>query len=102
MVLLVAGGGWAATLARGSAGVFGALSLIAIVLLLFKSIEDVFNEIWGVRRGRSLVMRELFALRLNGFQRLRRIARSQIRRETRGSRARLDLPDQLFAGGRVG
>jgi len=41
----------------GSAGVFGALSLIVIVLLLFKSIEDAFNEIWGVRTGRSFVMR---------------------------------------------
>lgn len=44
----------------GSAGVFGALSLIVIVLLLFKSIEDAFNEIWGVRMGRSLVMRIVF------------------------------------------
>ncbi len=38
-------------------GVVGALLLIIIVLFLFKSIEDVFNEIWGVRRGRSLLMR---------------------------------------------
>jgi membrane protein len=38
-------------------GVVGALLLVIIVLLLFKSIEDVFNEIWGVRRGRSLFMR---------------------------------------------
>lgn len=38
-------------------GVVGALLLVVIVLLLFKSIEDVFNEIWGVRRGRSLLMR---------------------------------------------
>jgi membrane protein len=41
-------------------GVVGALSLVIIVLLLFKSIEDVFNEIWGVRRGRSLLMRVAF------------------------------------------
>jgi len=41
-------------------GVIGALSLIVIVLLLFKSIEDVFNDIWGVRRGRSLLMRVVF------------------------------------------
>jgi membrane protein len=40
-----------------AAGVVGALLLVMIVLLLFKSIEDVFNEIWGVRRGRSLLMR---------------------------------------------
>jgi membrane protein len=44
----------------GSAGVFGALSLILIVLLLFKTVEDAFNEIWGVRVGRSLVMRVVF------------------------------------------
>jgi membrane protein len=43
-----------------SAGVVGALSLIAIVLLLFKSIEDAFNDIWGVRLGRSLLMRVVF------------------------------------------
>jgi len=44
----------------GSAGVFGALSLILIVLLLFKTVEDAFNEIWGVHAGRSLVMRVVF------------------------------------------
>ena len=44
----------------GSAGVFGALSLIFIVLLLFKSVEDAFNDIWGVRLGRSLLMRVVF------------------------------------------
>ena len=43
-----------------SAGVFGALSLILIVLFLFKSIEDAFNDIWGVRLGRSLLMRVVF------------------------------------------
>jgi membrane protein len=41
-------------------GVVGALSLIVIVLFLFKAIEDVFNEIWGVRSGRSIPMRILF------------------------------------------
>jgi membrane protein len=41
----------------GSAGALGASSLIVIVLLLFKSIEDAFNDIWGVRHGRSLLMR---------------------------------------------
>ena len=41
----------------GSAGAFGVLSLIFIVLLLFKSIEDTFNDIWGVRQGRSMLMR---------------------------------------------
>ena len=44
----------------GSAGVFGALSLILIVLLLFKSVEDAFNDIWGIRLGRSVLMRVVF------------------------------------------
>ena len=44
----------------GSAGVLGAFSLILIVLLLFKSIEDAFNDIWGVRASRSLVTRVVF------------------------------------------
>jgi membrane protein len=44
----------------GSGGVFGTISLILIVLLLFKSIEDAFNDIWGVRTGRSLVVRVVF------------------------------------------
>ena len=41
----------------GSAGVLGGLSLILIVLLLFKSIEDEFNAIWGVHTGRAWLMR---------------------------------------------
>lgn len=44
----------------GFGGVFGAISLIIIVLLLFKSIEDAFNDIWGVRVGRSVVVRVVF------------------------------------------
>jgi membrane protein len=44
----------------GSAGVLGALSLILIVLLLFKSIEDAFNDIWGVRNGRSVMVRIVY------------------------------------------
>ena len=40
-----------------TAGAVGALLLVLIVLFLFKSIEDAFNDIWGVRRGRTLVMR---------------------------------------------
>jgi membrane protein len=44
----------------GSAGVVGVLSLIGIVLLLFKSIEDAFNDIWGIHQGRSLLMRVVF------------------------------------------
>lgn len=41
----------------GSVGVFGVLSLILIVLLLFSSIEDAFNDIWGVRTGRGWLTR---------------------------------------------
>jgi membrane protein len=44
----------------GTAGVVGAVLLVAIVLFLFKSIEDAFNDIWGVRRGRTLIMRVTF------------------------------------------
>ncbi len=47
--------------ARSSAlGVVGALSLVLIVLFLFKSIEDAFNDIWGVRRGRTILGRVVF------------------------------------------
>lgn len=41
----------------GAGGAFGAISLILVVLLLFKSIEDAFNDIWGVRTGRSVLVR---------------------------------------------
>lgn len=44
----------------GSAGVFGIFSLIIVVLLLFKSVEDAFNDIWGVRQGRSVVLRIIY------------------------------------------
>ncbi|MEY2877716.1 MAG: hypothetical protein RLZZ15_96 [Verrucomicrobiota bacterium] len=53
-------GGFIANARSGSAGVLGALSLVFIVLLLFKSIEDAFNDIWGVRLGRSLLMRIVY------------------------------------------
>jgi len=43
-----------------SAGALGALSLIIVVLFVLNSIEDVFNEIWGVRRGRHWLMRVVF------------------------------------------
>jgi membrane protein len=52
-----------------TAGFVGAVLLVVIVLFLFKSIEDAFNEIWGVRRGRTLIMRVAFywtALTLGG------------------------------------
>jgi membrane protein len=38
-------------------GVVSTISLILIVLLLFTSVEQVFNDIWGVRRGRSWLVR---------------------------------------------
>ncbi len=44
----------------GSAGTVGFFSLVIIVLLLFKTVEDTFNEIWGVRSGRSLLMRVVY------------------------------------------
>ena len=44
----------------GSAGALSLSSLLLIVLLLFKSIEDTFNDIWGVRQGRSLLTRIVF------------------------------------------
>ncbi|MDR1280007.1 MAG: YihY family inner membrane protein [Opitutaceae bacterium] len=40
-----------------TAGVVGVITLIVIVLQLFTTVENVFNEIWGVRRGRSWTMR---------------------------------------------
>lgn len=43
---------------RSSAGgAVSTLSLILIVLLLFTSVEQAFNDIWGVRRGRSWLVR---------------------------------------------
>lgn len=43
-----------------TAGAIGALTLVLIVILLFKTIEDAFNEIWGVREGRSWLMRIIY------------------------------------------
>lgn len=45
---------------NGALGVFGVLGLIVVVLQMFTSVETVFNEIWGVRRGRSWLMRLVF------------------------------------------
>jgi membrane protein len=46
---------------RSSAGgIISVVSIILIVLLLFTSIEEVFNDIWGVRRGRSWLLRIVF------------------------------------------
>lgn len=49
----------ASTSSNAVAGI-GALTLIAIVLQLFTSIETAFNEIWGVHRGRTWLMRIVF------------------------------------------
>lgn len=44
----------------GSAGTVGVFSLVIIVLLLFKTVEDTFNEIWGIHRGRSIFTRFVY------------------------------------------
>ncbi len=44
----------------GSAGAVGFFGLVIIVLMLFKTVEDTFNEIWGVRSGRSVLMRIVY------------------------------------------
>ncbi|EDY80556.1 Ribonuclease BN-like family [Verrucomicrobiia bacterium DG1235] len=41
----------------GTVGVGGALVLVLIVLQLFITIEDAFNDIWGVSKGRKLITR---------------------------------------------
>ena len=38
-------------------GIVSTLSLLLILLLLFTSVEEAFNDIWGVRRGRSWLVR---------------------------------------------
>jgi membrane protein len=43
-----------------TAGIVGVITLIVIVLQLFTSVENAFNEIWGVRQGRTWVMRIVF------------------------------------------
>ncbi len=49
--------GFIANTRNGAVGAVGAITLIIIVLQLFTSVETSFNEIWGVRRGRSWIMR---------------------------------------------
>ncbi|MFI5336446.1 MAG: YihY/virulence factor BrkB family protein [Opitutales bacterium] len=44
----------------GAAGVIGVGTLLIIVILLFTTIENTFNDIWGVRRGRSWVTRVVY------------------------------------------
>ncbi|MCU0791676.1 MAG: YihY/virulence factor BrkB family protein, partial [Opitutaceae bacterium] len=43
-----------------TAGIVGVVTLILIVLQLFTSVENAFNEIWGVRQGRSWLMRVVY------------------------------------------
>ncbi|MBC8010066.1 MAG: YihY/virulence factor BrkB family protein [Burkholderiales bacterium] len=43
-----------------TAGIVGIVTLIVIVLQLFTSVENAFNEIWGVRQGRSWLMRVVY------------------------------------------
>ena len=52
--------GFVTSARSGYGGAFGALSLVLIVLLMFKAIEDAFNDIWGIRLGRSLLIRIVF------------------------------------------
>jgi len=52
--------GFVAGSRNSAVGAIGALTLIIIVLQLFTTIENAFNEIWGVRRGRSWLMRIVF------------------------------------------
>ncbi|HZL46906.1 MAG TPA: YihY/virulence factor BrkB family protein [Opitutaceae bacterium] len=44
----------------GAAGALGGLTLIIIVIQLFTSVENAFNAVWGVRRGRSWLTRIVF------------------------------------------
>jgi membrane protein len=44
----------------GTAGVLGGLTLIIIVIQLFTSVENAFNAVWGVRRGRSWLLRVVY------------------------------------------
>lgn len=41
----------------GAVGIAGTIMLILIVIQLFASIEDTFNDIWGVKRGRNWLTR---------------------------------------------
>ncbi len=43
-----------------TAGIIGILTLFIIVIGLFTTIENTFNDIWGVRRGRSWMARIVY------------------------------------------
>lgn len=44
----------------GAAGLIGVSTLLIIVIQLFTTIENTFNDIWGVRRGRSWLARIVY------------------------------------------
>jgi len=44
----------------GTAGAVGLLTLLIIAVQLFTTVENAFNDIWGVRRGRSWVTRIVY------------------------------------------
>jgi membrane protein len=44
----------------GTAGLVGVLTLFIIVIGLFTTIENTFNDIWGVHRGRSWLARIVY------------------------------------------
>ncbi len=44
----------------GTAGAIGLLTLLVIAVQLFTTIENTFNDIWGVRRGRSWITRVVY------------------------------------------
>ncbi len=44
----------------GTAGLIGIFTLFLIVIGLFTTIENTFNDIWGVRRGRSWMARIVY------------------------------------------
>jgi membrane protein len=41
---------------NGALGIFGMIGLIFTAILLLRGIEETFNDIWGVTRGRSWLM----------------------------------------------
>jgi membrane protein len=44
----------------GTAGAVGLLTLLIIAVQLFTTVENAFNDIWGVRRGRSWLTRVVY------------------------------------------
>ncbi|MBX3735868.1 MAG: YihY/virulence factor BrkB family protein [Candidatus Didemnitutus sp.] len=44
----------------GAAGALGLLTLLIIAVQLFTTVENAFNDIWGVRRGRSWLTRIVY------------------------------------------